>query len=67
MYYTIGQLSNHAIELFALAGLNGEVLLRNTSDAPPAPRLGGLGGNLNGNEWLEEHMCGNFEIILGPF
>ena len=28
LYYTIGQISNHAVELFALAGLNGEVRQR---------------------------------------
>ena len=61
MYYTISQISNHAIELFALAGLNGEVLLRNTSDAPPGPRLGGMDGTLMGNEWLEEHMTTGYE------
>jgi hypothetical protein len=67
VYYTVGQLSNHAVELFALAGLNGEILLRNASDPIPEPhshgtaRLGGMGGNLIGNAWLEEHMVTGFE------
>ena len=99
LYCTVGQMSNHAPELFALKTLNGEVLLASTSDPVPAPnqagqrgvgkdvshagsylpvqapghtstssgkakgskdstvsRLGGMGGNLIGNEWLEEHM-----------
>lgn len=63
LYYTVGQLTNHAVELFAFAGLNGEVLSRNPADQPPAPGpgVGGMGGNLTGNEWLEEHMVRNYE------
>ena len=63
LYYTVGQLSNHAVELFALASLpGGEVLLRNTSNVPPAPgTLGGMGETLQGNEWLEEHMVEGYE------
>ena len=64
LYYTVGQLSNHAVELFALANLNGEVLLRNQSDLPPPPGPGrrlGMGANLTGNEWLEEHMVEGYE------
>ena len=71
IYFTLGQLSNHAIELFALAGLNGEILSQDPTDVPPAPGpgvlphgagpLGGMGGNLMGNEWLEEHMVRGYE------
>ena len=46
LYYTLGQLSNHAVELFALLGLNGEILLSNSSDVPPTP--GGEGPQLRG-------------------
>ena len=61
LYYTVGQLSNHAPELFALAGLGrGEVLTANAADVPVAPRLGGMGGTLMGNEWLEEHMVSGY-------
>jgi len=68
-YYTIGQLSNHAVELFAMIGLNGEVINRNLSDVPPSPggtnetsdRLtNGMGACLIGNEWLEERLVHNF-------
>lgn len=99
VYYTVGQLSNHAVELWALAGLNGEVLLENSRNAQPTPAgngnvnannndnlngsghremerhaegqqqrqrhgrhlLRGMGGNLIGNEWLEEHMVRGYE------
>eukprot|EP00937_MAST-01D_sp_MAST-1D-sp2_P000025 g25.t1 len=73
LYYTVGQLSNHAIELFALASLNGEILLRNASDTPPGPgpasaatatqrgQLRGMGGDLMGNEWLEEHLVEGYQ------
>lgn len=63
LYFTLGQLSNHAVELFALASLNGEVIVQNTSDLLPPPRssLQGMGGTLMGNEWLEEHMIRGYE------
>jgi|EP01047_Picozoa_sp_COSAG01_P009514 hypothetical protein len=35
MYYTLGQITNHMTELFALKTLRGEVLLRNVSAVPP--------------------------------
>lgn len=37
LYYTVGQISNHAPELFAFAGMNGEILLRDSADKPPSP------------------------------
>lgn len=62
VYYTVGQLSNHAPELFALAALNGEALLQNESNPIPGPaNLEGMGGNLIGNEWLEEHLVTGYE------
>ena len=71
LYYTVGQLSNHAVELFALSGMNGEILLRNEDNSPPPPgpvditntarRRLGMGGNLSGNEWLINHMRSGYE------
>ena len=70
LYYTVGQLSNHAVELFALSAMNGEVLLRDEDDLPPPPgpvnitnrrRRLGMGGNLSGNEWLINHMRRGYE------
>lgn len=63
LYFTLGQLSNHAVELFAFVGLNGEVFLQNSSDLPPdpGPSLQGMGGTLMGNEWLEEHMVTGYK------
>ena len=71
LYYTVGQLSNHAVELFALSGMNGEILLRDENNSPPPPgpvditntarRRLGMGGNLSGNEWLINHMRSGYE------
>lgn len=35
MYFTLGQITNHMTELFALKSLGGEILLENTSALPP--------------------------------
>lgn len=36
MYFTLGQMTNHMAELFALKSLGGEILLENSSALPPA-------------------------------
>ena len=41
MYYTLGQITNHMTELFALKSMGGEILLRNRSAAPPPDRRHG--------------------------
>jgi hypothetical protein len=66
LYYTVGQLSNHAPELFAMKGLGSELLLSDPRDEPFSPPgaaqpLKGMGGDLMGNEWLEEHMVRGYE------
>jgi len=38
MYYTTGELTNHVVELWALLGLNGEIINRDLSNNPPPPR-----------------------------
>lgn len=38
IYFTTGEITNHVIELWALVGLNGEIILRNLTDNPPPPR-----------------------------
>ena len=75
IYYTVHELTNHCVELHALSGLNGEILLRRKSDRPPLPGPGitssnrssvmrrrlGQGGDLKGNEWLLEHLVHGYE------
>ena len=46
MYYTVGELSNHAAELWCLRSLNGECL------------QSGKGG---GGEWLREHLVHDYQ------
>ena len=36
MYFTLGQITNHMTELFALKSLGDEILLENASALPPA-------------------------------
>mmetsp|Transcript_7851 Transcript_7851/g.27432 ORF Transcript_7851/g.27432 Transcript_7851/m.27432 type:complete len:667 (-) Transcript_7851:588-2588(-) len=69
MYYTIGQLSNHAVEFSALKNLAGaEVFTATPSQQPPplGPGFGaaapwrGMGDDLSGNEWLETHAVTGF-------
>ena len=53
MYYTLGQMTNHMTELFALKSMGGEILLRNVSATPPtvsARRRLGMGDGLVANE-----------------
>jgi len=58
LYYTCGQISNHAVDFFGMAGLNGEILLADKNDTKPLPGPGlkGMGADLMGDEWLEEHV-----------
>lgn len=39
MYFTLGQMTNHMTELFALKSLGGEILLANSSAVPPERRV----------------------------
>jgi len=72
LYFTIGQMTNHNPEVFALEGMNGEILLENRTNqpAPSGPsssfqrqhrRRLGMGGNLTGNGWLMEHLVHGYE------
>ena len=66
MYYTLGQMTNHMVELFALKSLRGEILL--TPPPPPQTRaeaddpvVGSEGmAGIIANEWLEEHMVDGY-------
>lgn len=42
MYYTVHELTNHCVELFAFLSMNGEVLLHRKNDVPPLPGPGSL-------------------------
>ena len=74
MYFTIGQITNHMTELFALKSMGGEILgddpknLPPTADALTATARGGVGVGTTGmgnglvaNEWLEEHMVSGYQ------
>lgn len=50
IYYTVHELTNHCVELFAFLSLNGEIFLRRTNDRPPLPGPGVFSGNIVNNQ-----------------
>ena len=42
IYYTVHELTNHCVELFAFLSMNGEIFLRRKGDVPPLPGPGSL-------------------------
>mmetsp|Transcript_6595 Transcript_6595/g.14622 ORF Transcript_6595/g.14622 Transcript_6595/m.14622 type:complete len:538 (+) Transcript_6595:1667-3280(+) len=54
LYYTMEQMSNHAIDLAAFAQLQGRILLVNVTDGPSQDRSG---GHLAANAWVTEHLA----------
>ena len=78
MYYTLGQMTNHMTELFALKSMGGEILLRNVSAIPPtasARRRLGMGDGLVANEvraglidcvvlWCMKSFADQIECVL---